>query len=80
MVIMEYEISAGAFFVGLGILIVGVLFMRFHTVVADNLANGVSSYDKFKLYALACCVLGVVVMVNLHATLLNWFFGLFFGS
>ena len=76
---MEYEISLNAFFTGLIILVVGVLLLRFHAVVADNLANGVSSYDKVKLYALLTCGLGVIVMINLHATLLNWFFGLFFG-
>ena len=76
---MEYELSFGAFFIGLLILIAGVVFVRFHQWIADNFGSGVASYERYKLYAFITCALGLVVMVNLHTMLLTWFFGLFFG-
>lgn len=76
---MEYELSFGAFFIGLIILAVGVVFVRFHQWIADNFGGGVASYERYKLYAFITCALGLIVMVNLHAMLLTWFFGLFFG-
>jgi len=75
---MEYQFSIGSFFVGLLILAVGVAFVRWHQVIADNLASGVSSYDKAKLWAFITCGVGLIVMVNLHTMLLRWFFGLLF--
>ena len=68
---MNYEFSLSSFFVGLIILAIGVTFVRFHQWVADNFGNGTSSYDKFKLYALGTCILGLVVMINLHAVILG---------
>lgn len=75
---MNYEFSLGAFFVGFLILGVGVLFVRFHQWVADNFGNGVSSYDRYKLYALLACVLGFVVILNLHSIFLGWLVDLIF--
>ena len=69
--LMNYEFSVGSFFVGLLILIAGVLLLRFHAWVADNFAGGVGSYERFKLFAVIACGLGLVVMTNLHAVLLG---------
>ncbi len=63
---MEYEFSFGSFFVGFLIVVAGVAFMRWHQAVADNLGSGVSSYDRFKLWALITCIVGLLVSVNLH--------------
>ncbi len=68
---MNYEFSLGSFFVGLLILIAGVVFVRFHQWIADNFSSGTNSYDKFKLYALIACGLGLIVMVNLHTVILG---------
>ena len=76
---MTYETSLGSFFIGLVILVVGVLFVRFHQWIADNFGSGVASYERYKLYAFLTCGLGFIVMLNLHAMLLIWFFGLFFN-
>ena len=76
---MTYETSLGSFFIGLVILVVGVLFVRFHQWIADNFGSGVASYERYKLYAFLACGLGFIVMLNLHAMLLIWFFGLFFN-
>ena len=67
---MDYEFSLTSFFIGLLILAVGIAFVRFHQWVANNFGNGISSYDRYKLYAFITCVLGIVVMVNLHAVIL----------
>jgi uncharacterized membrane protein len=74
---MQYEFSIGSFFVGLLILIGGVAFVRWHQWVADNFGSGVMSYDRYKLAAFIACGLGLIVMINLHATLLLWLVGLF---
>ena len=76
---MNYEFSIRSFFVGLIILAVGVIFVRFHQWVADNFGSGVSSYDHYKLYAIGTCVLGLVVMVNLHAVILGAIANTIFG-
>ena len=62
---MEYEFSLGSLVLGLLIMIAGAAFMRWHQVIADNLGGGVSSYDKYKLYALITCGIGFLVMTNL---------------
>ena len=75
---MQCEFSIGSFFVGLIILLIGVIFTRWHQVIADNLGSGVSSYDRFKLVGLLACLLGFIVMLNLQTLILGWFFGLLF--
>ena len=76
---MNYELSTGSLVAGIIILIAGVVFVRFYQWVADNFGGGVGSYERYRLYAILTCVLGFIVMLNLHTMLLNWFFGLFFG-
>jgi len=73
-----YEFSVGWFFIGLIVLAVGIAFVRWYQWVADNFGSGVSSYDRYRLYALITCILGLVIMVNLHTMLLRWFFGMLF--
>jgi hypothetical protein len=68
---MQYEFSFVSFGFGLIIVIAGVLFMRFHQVIADNLGGGMSSYDRYKLWALIACIVGVLVTFNLHEFLLG---------
>jgi hypothetical protein len=75
---MQYEFSVGSFFIGLLILAVGVAFVRWYQVIADNLGSGVASYDRFRLWALIACGLGFIVMLNLHTMILLWIFSLFF--
>lgn len=66
-----YELSLGSFFLGLLILAAGVAFVRWHQWVADNFSGGVGSYDRYKLYAIITCVVGLLVMINLHAVVLG---------
>ena len=75
---MHYEFSVGSFFLGLIILAVGVAFVKWYQPVADNFGSGASSYDRYKLWAFITCLVGLVVMVNLHTMLLTWLFVTFF--
>ena len=68
---MGYEFSIGSFFFGLLILIASVLLLRYHAWFADNFAGGVGSYERFKLFAVIGCGLGIVVMTNLHTLILG---------
>jgi len=77
---MEYEFTIGSFFTGLVILAVGVAFVRWYQVVADNLGGGVGSYDRYRLWAFITCGLGLIVMVNLHTMFLRWFFSMLFPN
>jgi hypothetical protein len=67
-----YEFSLGSLFVGLLILAAGVAFMRWHQWVADNFGSGVGSYDQYKFWALITCIVGLIVMTNLHVIILKW--------
>jgi hypothetical protein len=75
---MQYEFDIGSFFVGLIILGVGVAFVRWHQAIADNFGSGVSSYDRFKLWAFITCGVGLLVTLNLHTLFLSWFVSLLF--
>lgn len=75
---MQYEFSFGSFFIGLLILIVGIVFTRWYQTIADNLGSGVASYDRFRLVGLLACALGFIVMLNLHTLILGWFLSLLF--
>jgi hypothetical protein len=75
---MQYEFSLGSFFIGFLILLAGVAFVRWHQWVANNFGSGVASYDRYKLYALLTCALGLIVMINLHAVVLQSIVNLIF--
>ena len=70
-----YEFSLASFFFGLAILAAGVAFMRWHQWVADNFGSGVGSYEQYKFWALITCFVGLIVMVNLHAAILEFLLG-----
>jgi len=70
-----YEFSWGWFFIGTLILVGGVVFVRFHQWIADNFGSGVSSYDRYKLWALITCAVGILVMLNLHTFILKALLG-----
>lgn len=67
---MQYHFSIGWFFIGLLIVGAGVAFLRWYQPIADNLGSGVSSYQRFQLWALITCGVGFIVMVNLHTFIL----------
>ena len=56
--------------------IAGVLIVKFHRAVANNLAHGVQSYDKVTLFGIIAIILGMIFMSNLHSLLLYFIFHL----
>lgn len=63
--------------IGMTILVVSGLLTAFYRPVADAFGG---SYDRYKLYGLIGCGLGIVVMLNIHTVLLQWLFGSLFGQ
>ena len=76
---MGYEFSIESFLIGLLILAAGVAFVKWHQKIADNFGSGVTSYDRYRLWALIACAIGLVVMLNLHTMILVWFFNTLFN-
>lgn len=77
---MEYEFSLGWMFGGLLIALAGGLIVIFYKQIADNLANGVSSYDRVKLFGIITTVVGLLITANLHTFILKLLVNLLFGK
>ena len=77
---MEYEFSLGWMFGGLVITLAGGLIVVFYKQIADNLANGVSSYDRVKLFGIITAVVGLLITANLHTFILRLIVNLLFGK
>ena len=75
-----YELNLTTFFIGLGVILVGVAFVRWHQAIANEFGGGVGSYEKYKLWALIICGFGLLLMLNLPAFLLQLVFGGIFQS
>jgi hypothetical protein len=73
---ISWEFSVGWFVLGLLILIAGGLVVIFYRQISENLASGVSSYDRVKLFGLIGCGVGLLIMMNLHTLLLRFFVSL----
>ena len=76
---MDYQFSLGWMFGGLGITLVGGLIVIFYKQIADNLVNGVSSYDKVKLFGIITIIVGLICTANLHTFILGLLVKLLFG-
>ncbi len=67
-----YEFSIESLFLGLIILAIGAAMVAYHQKLADHLASGVSSYDRFRFWGLIVCGVGIAIMLSLHTIPLNW--------
>ena len=77
--VMELEFNTGWLFGGLLIVLAGGLIVIFYKQIADNLANGVSSYDRVKLFGVIAIIVGLICTANLHTLLLSWLVNLMLG-
>ena len=77
---MDYTFSFGWMFGGLAIALAGGLVVVFYKQIADNLANGVSSYDRVKLFGVIAIIVGLLATANLHTFILNLIVKLMFGK
>lgn len=78
--LMDFEYSIGWLFGGILITVAGALVVIFYKQIADNLANGVSSYDRVKLFGVIAVVVGLICVANLHTFLLTLFVHLITGK
>lgn len=76
---MDWNFSIGWFFAGVLILAAGTAITVFYQKIADNIANGVSSYEKVKLAGIIIAIIGFLVMANLHTLILSLFVNLVFN-
>ena len=76
---MDFTFSIGWMFGGLAIALVGGLIVFFYRPIAENLANGVSSYEKIKLFGVITIVVGFLVASNLMSFILTWLVSVMFG-
>lgn len=76
---MDFTFSLGWMFGGLAIALTGGLIVIFYRQIADNLANGVSSYDKIKLFGVIAIVIGFLIAANLHILILTFITKILFG-
>lgn len=68
---MDFAFDFGWMFGGLVIAAIGGAIVIFYRQIADNFANGVSSYDRVKLFGIITLVIGLLVTANLHTFLLE---------
>lgn len=76
---MDFTFSFGWLFGGLAIALAGGLIVFFYKPIADNLVNGVSSYEKVKLFGVITIIVGFIVTANLHTFLLGALWKLLFN-
>ena len=65
---MEFEI--GTFFMGMMIVFCVVLMVRYYKEISDNFVNGISSYDKVRLWGLGVTIFGLLFAFNIVQWLL----------
>ena len=70
--------NLGAFIIGFIILTAGGACVLFYQKIADNIAHGVSSYDRVKLFGIITIAIGFLVMTNLYSVILGWLISLIF--
>ena len=77
---MDFTFDFGWMVAGLAITAVSGAVVIFYRQIADNLANGVSSYDRVKLFGIIGVVVGLIVTMNLHTLILTFVFRLVGGG
>lgn len=77
---MDFTFSFGWMAGGLAIALAGGLIVIFYRQIADNLANGVSSYERVKLFGVITVIIGLLITANLHILVLTLITNLLFGK
>lgn len=68
---MDFTFSIGWLVIGLLIAAAGGGVIFFHQQIANHMANGVSSYDRVKLFGVITVVIGLLIAMNLHTLILT---------
>lgn len=77
---MYYSFNVPWFIVGIIVTAVGLALVRYYKEACDNFAWGAHSYQKCKLIGLATCMVGILMIFNLHSLLLSAIAHTFFSS
>ena len=77
---MDFTFSFGWMAAGLVIALAGGLIVIFYRQIAENLANGVSSYDHVKLFGIITLIVGLLITANLHTFILALLVKLMFNK
>ena len=75
-----YQFSFGWMFAGLAITLAGALVVIFYRQISDTMVNGVSSYDKVKLFGVITVVVGLLTTSNIISFILEFIFRLLLGQ
>ena len=76
---MDFTFDFGWMIAGIAIIIAGGLVVIFYRQIAENLANGVSSYEKVKLFGIITIIVGMLITANIHTLLLTLLVNLLFN-
>lgn len=68
---MDFTFSIGWLIGGLVIAAAGGAVVFFYKPIADNLANGVSSYTNVKKFGIIAIIIGLLMAANLHTFVLT---------
>ena len=68
---MDFEFSVGWMVAGLVIAAIGGAIVFFYRQIAENLANGVVSYDRVRLFGIIMVIVGLMITANLHTLVLS---------
>ncbi len=77
---MDFTFNIGWMFGGLVITLAGGLIVMFYRQIADNMASGVSSYDRVKLFGIITIIIGLLITANLHILVLTLISNLLFNK
>lgn len=77
---MDFTFNIGWMFGGLIITLAGGLIVIFYRQIADNMASGVSSYDRVKLFGIITIIIGLLITANLHILVLTLISNLLFNK
>lgn len=75
-----YQFSFGWMVAGLAITLAGALVVIFYRPIAENMANGVSSYEKVKLFGIIAVIIGLLTTSNLLLFVFDLLFGFLFKA
>jgi hypothetical protein len=76
---MDFTFDFGWMVGGLFIALAGGLIVIFYRQIADNLASGVSSYERVKLFGIITIIVGLLITANLHILVLTLITNLLFN-
>lgn len=68
---MDFTFDFGWMALGLVIAAAGGAVVFFYRQIAENLANGVSSYEHVKLFGVITIIVGLLITANLHTFVLS---------